>query len=374
MDLQNILKCFVSIISFVMFCYQLNIATLNLMDPPTVLSQYERDATYDDMPLITVCPTNQANITRLWELGYSGYDWMLFGNAICNNIMCTSWGAHLGLTFDELKTQVFDLNKVEMLDIYQGGEFKDSPVFLPGYGFCKETKLQNYTQLMRVDNWNPNDAIVSITDRNYRSFNMPDITSHIGSKIVMKPDTMHYINVKIQERQYCKNDENPVSEADHTKCVDDKIKDEFEKNNISCIPPWLSDKNQCTQTYPEMWEFYGKFLDVFITDYVDRVTILRNMRIEDECRQSCKEMTYIVDEKGSKDSYASKAYLSFNQKVLVTEKVPNYDMFKYIIDVGSSLGLWLGLSVMGLHDLFVWAVQFINNSFIIKMIRSAVSK
>ena len=86
MDLQNILKCFVSIISFVMFCYQLNIATLNLMDPPTVLSQYERDATYDDMPIITVCPTNQANITRLWELGYSGYDWMLYGNAICNNM------------------------------------------------------------------------------------------------------------------------------------------------------------------------------------------------------------------------------------------------------------------------------------------------
>ena len=72
--------------------------------------------------------------------------------------------------------------------------------------------------------------------------------------------------------------------------------------------------------------------------------------------------------------HESIADISFNQKVTVTERVPNYDMFKYIIDVGSSLGLWLGLSVLGLHDLVVWAVQFVNNSFIIKKIKSAVTK
>ena len=102
------------------------------------------------------------------------------------------------------------------------------------------------------------------------------------------------------------------------------------------------------------------------------VGIFRNIQFEDECRQSCKETTYVVDE-GSKDGWGT-ASITFNKKVIVTEKVPNYDMFKYIIDVGSSLGLWLGLSVLGLHDLVVWAVQFVNNSFIIKKIRSAVTK
>ena len=77
MDLLKIFKCLVFIISFVMFCYQLNIATVNLMDPPTVLSQHERDITDDDIPLIAVCPTNQTNLTRLRELGYPSYDNML---------------------------------------------------------------------------------------------------------------------------------------------------------------------------------------------------------------------------------------------------------------------------------------------------------
>ena len=104
------------------------------------------------------------------------------------------------------------------------------------------------------------------------------------------------------------------------------------------------------------------------------VGIMSNIRFEEECRQSCKETTYIVNEKGAKNHYVSQASVTFNQKVLVTEKVANYDMFKYIIDVGSSLGLWLGLSILGLHDLVVMTVQFVKNTFIIKKIKSAVTK
>ena len=62
-----------------MFCYQLNTATINLMDPPTVLSQYERDATDYDMPLITICPTNCTDHIRMGELGYEVYNNLLQG-------------------------------------------------------------------------------------------------------------------------------------------------------------------------------------------------------------------------------------------------------------------------------------------------------
>ena len=74
MEILNVIRFIVLTISFAMFCFQLKTATLNLMDPPTVLSQYERDATGNDMPLITVCPTNQINITRMREQGYYDYD------------------------------------------------------------------------------------------------------------------------------------------------------------------------------------------------------------------------------------------------------------------------------------------------------------
>ena len=183
-----------------MFGYQLHTATINLMDPPTVLSQHERDITDDNIPLITICPTNQTNPTRIEKLGYIyGYDYMLMGIAKCNETTeCISWGSHLNLTFEELKDQVFDLNKVESINIWQGGECKDSLVFIPAYGVCRETSFLNHTQEIAL---NYTDEVrVFITDRNYRSLLMPDVASQVGKEIFMKPEREHFINVNIKER------------------------------------------------------------------------------------------------------------------------------------------------------------------------------
>ena len=376
MDLLKIIKCNVFLVSFAMFCYQLNIATLNLMNPPTVDSTNERSITVDDLPIVTICPTNQTNYNRLKELGYV-YDLesVLLGNAFCNlPTLCTSWGAHENLSFEELKDQIFNSSRVDRLYI-EGGEFKNSSVFIPGFGLCKETSLIDYDQKLILDRRNLDDTRVWITDRSYRSYFMPDISSHVGKEILLRPRTKHFINVKIQERYNCKKDDKQMSEKDFKKCVDEKIQEEFERNIISCVPPWLSDNKQCNQTYLDVSIFFGQFLqNLFYPNYIDMVGIMSNIRFEEECRQSCKEKTYIVNEKGAKNHYVSQASVTFNQKVLVTEKVANYDMFKYIIDVGSSLGLWLGLSILGLHDLVVMTVQFVKNTFIIKKIKSAVTK
>ncbi len=372
MDLLKILKFNVFLVSFAMFCYQLQTATLQLMNPGLVDINHARNVTDDDMPLITVCPTNQINLTRVKKLGYFSHESLLWGSTKCNETTyCTSWGPHLNLTFEDLKEQVSDLKRLNKIYI-KGGKFKNGSVFLPGYGLCKETSFLNNKQEIILGNLN--DVRVFITNRNYRSYFMPYVASHVGKEIFIEPKTKHYVNVNIQVKSYCNiNDEKPMSKEDFAKCVDDKIQNELEQYNISCSPPWFSYNKQCNQTYPQPKPnaFYNKFN---FHKYEDLLTILKNIQFEDECRQSCKESTYIVDE-GFKDTLYSKSfYLTLNQKVIVTEKVPNYNMFKYIIDVGSSLGLWLGLSVLGLHDLVVWAVQFVNNSFIIKKIRSAVTK
>ena len=109
-----------------------------------------------------------------------------------------------------------------------------------------------------------------------------------------------------------------MSSEDYKKCVDDKIQNEFDLNNISCIPSWLSDKNQCTQTYPA--DFFGKFLKNYRRNFINMVGILRNIRLEDECRQSCKETTYVVDEGSKFINDFSSAIIIFTQKVIITEK------------------------------------------------------
>ena len=127
MEVSNILKFSVLVISFAMFCYQLNIATLNLMDPPTVDSTFERNIADYDIPVVTICPINQTNYAKLMELKYYTKENVLRGETSCHDTdFCKSWGAHLNLTFDELKSQIFDSYGVDRINV-NGGRLQDKP-------------------------------------------------------------------------------------------------------------------------------------------------------------------------------------------------------------------------------------------------------
>ena len=100
-----------------------------------------------------------------------------------------------------------------------------------------------------------------------------------------------------------------------------------------------------------------------------------NNQVEMKCRKSCLSIKYHVNEKATTpvgDNF--NAIISIDQKVSVTEKIANYSLFQFIIDVGSSLGLWLGLSVLGLHDLVVMAAEFTKNSHLCRHMRNALQK
>ena len=46
-------------------------------------------------------------------------------------------------------------------------------------------------------------------------------------------------------------------------------------------------------------------------------------------------------------------YFTFEEEVVHRQKYLAYGSYEFLIDVGSSLGLWLGLSVFGIVDLGV---------------------
>ena len=46
----------------------------------------------------------------------------------------------------------------------------------------------------------------------------------------------------------------------------------------------------------------------------------------------------------------NKLYLVHNNEVPIHTYVYDYDIFNLIVDLGSSLGLWLGLSALSIYD------------------------
>ena len=75
---------------------------------------------------------------------------------------------------------------------------------------------------------------------------------------------------------------------------------------------------------------------------------------EVKCKKPCKKMTNKVflqpfNQRGGGPSSA-KLTLKFEKEVKFEKKIVSHTWFDFIIDVGSSLGLWLGLSALGITD------------------------
>ena len=84
--------------------------------------------------------------------------------------------------------------------------------------------------------------------------------------------------------------------------------------------------------------------------------------MEDKCKNPCIKMTNKVSLKMDASKGISKARLQFRfrKTVRVEKKLVVYTWFNFIIDVGSSLGLWLGLSALSIIELAIEAFTLAN--------------
>ena len=62
-------------------------------------------------------------------------------------------------------------------------------------------------------------------------------------------------------------------------------------------------------------------------------------------------LTKLVSIFNSEERCLFQVQLKFNKEVKFIKKVEYYSFLQFLVDVGSSLGLWLGLSIIGLTDL-----------------------
>ena len=248
--------------------------------------------------------------------------------------------------------------------------FHAKTVYVPRFGFCLE--ITNYDkEYIEIYLSGTKELRLIFTEKNKRSFFMPDISSHRGGKIVIEPHKITNLDVHVKKISTCKIQDIKEEADTFQKCVENKVEDRAGKP-LGCIPPWLSASNQCNDTYPtNLLDKIPNFVDIFLWP----VYTFANSKLESECKTSCMTTKYLpIKGEIMHDDIFGAAFISIVQHVHVTEKVANYSLFEFIVDVGSSLGLWLGLSVLGLFDLVKTAVEFIMTRNIFIKLKSALNK
>ena len=134
---------------------------------------------------------------------------------------------------------------------------------------------------------------------------------------------------------------------------------------FGCLVPWLgapSSTGRCTGTVSSV-ETFGK-AKVESEGIIQKIMRYREFKSYPEsqsCIKPCREIKAISTLKRSvKAKSLNSIDLNFKKTVKVTRYLKAYGVFELVVDVGSSLGLWIGLSVLGVFDLIFQAGTKIN--------------
>ena len=352
------------------FVDQVMTAIEKLRNPPTVDSTMMKPMDDVDRPIVTICPTNQTNSELLDKFyGNKNPNAMLAGKALCHGKPCLSWGNHLNMSHEELLHSVYNATLSQDLEIENfesGRPLSGSLVFLPRFGYCKEIVNFNTSNIRIMNNNNFTDIRIFITDKTYRSYTSLDYSSHSGYMLEISNIGVYRVYVKTKVVSSCKIV--PPMKLDYHECVNKMLERDIGAY-LGCLPPWMTEINQCNSTYPiNMLIGIPNYME-----YVYNHLHLKNTIGEIECKTACRTNNNFVSVRdirkdetftGSMVLTSGRATINFDEQVEVTEKTFNYSSYNFIIDVGSSMGLWFGLSVFGIYEILIESCEFSRNTYI----------
>ena len=125
---------------------------------------------------------------------------------------------------------------------------------------------------------------------------------------------------------------------------------------MDCTPHWLSPNNQCSSNISTFNSTKSEILDLIWEQFMLHKKKWSLTIAEKKCQKPCLKMTNTLSLAGESILNGHTiVILRFDDQVRIERKIVAYTWFNFIIDVGSSLGLWLGLSALGIFDIITEA-------------------
>ena len=369
MEITKIFKTLVEVVAFAAFSLQMILALQHYMEKPTMSSVGTKSLSALDKPLIlAVCKQSQFDYSRASEMGYKYSISYLTGTT--NNKTVLSWdGLDGNLTFNETFNYLYG-SSMDDIDFLASNGTITHRTLLP-YGLCKayEGKIVKALQVNLRLSKEITEYFIFISDSaTALPYQLPYSTL-TGNRIrlTLHPNAttnkyVHY-NVQLKETNIKTGDGSCVEYPTRTyesyaDCVDAEMKEKI-LPVLGCMIPWISDNNTCLGPIHRMPKHES--LLQWIYEIVDDA--FGGIQYHSEsCPLPCSTVSLHVTYLHSGDYVTNNIALYFAKKVKVETIVLAYDFTALLVEIGSCLGLWLGLSVVGFFDVLLQAIFHVKET------------
>ena len=148
--------------------------------------------------------------------------------------------------------------------------------------------------------------------------------------------------------------------SSYGKCLNQALRKEF-LENLDCLPPWMPDNlgEVCELDKPVHIKDKEKYDR--LTDNLLEFTSGRELDCWERCLPPCTYMSVVMKKTDYNSNLVGRSWLNLkaSNKVTVHTEVYAYDAISLIVDLGSAMGLWLGLSALSVLDYGLLASDYI---------------
>ena len=346
------------------FTFQMQVALTKYFEFMTTPLSSTKNMSEVKLPDIFICPKEDDifNTTRLWNEGYRAYNAFLMGHIFESNGL-TSWEGWNMIPYINLTNIVFGRELDEELLIVSKEHLKSTENFNALNGFCRKVVISLSALQHVLVIYHPGEYQVLIADPDRSSFHTVDTESFQGDIIETQTNRAISYTLAIEEIQWIEGNGECTNygEGAAFKTYADCVANEYTKALqpvLGCMIPWLagpSEKAVCTGTLQASQEQKEKIFRI-----VRKILLAREFqRVErlKGCPRPCTEIKMTSKQTRIKAGFPGmqEVALSFQYEVRVTKYRMAYGVFDLVVEIGSSLGLWIGLSALGILDLLIQA-------------------
>ena len=341
------------------------LAVQKYLAKPAMITPKSKHLSTLEKPLhVAVCKRNQFSYLHGYEIGYTGNSNFFSGNTTNESVLSFT-GMHGNMTFNESLNHVYTpyLENIEFVST----KGNISNRLLYPLGLCKVYEgapTKPYFNITFKNHEQMPDYNIFISDpAAENSFQLPFILM-TGEKVRVADsiEKKYFVyNIQLKEIIVKTNDGSCVDyptqqHNSYADCVGAELKRKI-LPTLGCMVPFISRKDHCTEPIQRLPKHDN------LTEALYKISADSYGGIQyqaESCPLPCSHLsshsTFIesIVNLRLKDS---QLLIVFGDDIENEEIVLAYDSTALLVEIGSCLGLWLGLSVVGMYDMIELALS-----------------